>query len=358
MPESQAGPSDSVNRVADGIIEAAEKAADTRIRLSVGKMSTLLRGQRLDLAGFRPLDLDPIIQTLSRELQSILSESTIAGELAGAAQAVADVETAAPGVAEAASAALPPGDRVSIGGLLDDPRRVRFPIVEDAVRTLNASPVSAGMDFRETARAVQDGAFAITGDLTDDSLRDVRQLLADNIATGPNREKFIRDIKGNFELGNSLSEARWRQVFRDNVGQALSNGQERALKSPFVSDAFPYRRYVWTRDGRVRPEHEALGGLGLNETNIYWKDDPVWSEFRPPWNFGCRCAPFPVTVLQAMEDGVQEAIDWWARAKDLSNRRGGPVQLYLAETEPFPHEVVPHPPFNAPPEFRRNTAAA
>jgi hypothetical protein len=58
-----------------------------------------------------------------------------------------------------------------------------------------------------------------------------------------------------------------------------------------------------------------------------------------------------------MEDGVKEAIDWWNRAKVIFERLGGVVESYLAETEPFPHETVPHPPFQAPPEFRRNTAA-
>lgn len=303
------------------------------------------------------MELDPIILDLGRELRSILTESTIAGELAGAAEAVGGIALT-PSVAAAASAFLPPVERVSIGGLTGEPRRVRFPIVEDAVRTLNAAPVASGVDFRETAEAVREGAFAITADLTDEALRDVRKLLADNIATGPDREKFIRDIKDTFESGNALSEARWRMTFRTNVGQALSNGQDDALKSPFVTDAFPYRRYVATRDSRVRPEHLALEKIhGLSGTSIYWKDDPVFQEFRPPFEWNCRCTWFPVTVRQAMEDGVREAIDWWARAKEISDRLGGVTELYLAETEPFPHQTVTHPPFHAPPEFRRNTAA-
>ena len=279
----------------------------------------------------------------------------MAGELAGAAEVVRDIAQT-PSVAPVAPVP-PPTKPLSLGGLLDEPRRVSFPIVEDAVRTLRTSPVAVGENFRETAAAVQRGSFAVTGDLTAESLRDVRRILADNIATGPDREQFIRDITERFKTGNPLSEARWRQVFRDNTGQALSNGQDRALKSPFVADAFPYRRYVATDDGRVRPEHLALETLGLSGTNIYWKGDPVWSEFRAPWDFGCRCAGFPVTVRQAMEDGVKEAIDWWNRAKAIFERLGGVVELYLAETEPFPHETVPHPPFQAPPEFRRNTAA-
>ena len=358
MPESTAGPTDSVNRIADDIIEASSLAADKRIALAVRRMTGKINAFRPDLAGFRPLELDPIILTLGRELRNILAESTMAGELAGAAEVVRGIART-PSLAPAAPAAPPPIQPLSLGGLLDEPRRVSFPIVEDAVRTLRGSPVAAGADFRETAAAVQRGSFAITADLTDESLRDVRGILAENIATGPDREKFIKDIEERFESGNPLSEARWRQVFRDNTGAALSDGQDKALKSPFVADTFPYRRYVATDDARVRPEHLALEQKhGLSGTQIYWKGDSVWQEFRPPWNYGCRCASFPVTVRQAMEDGVKEAIDWWARAKAIFERLGGVVEIYLPETEPFPHETVPHPPFQAPPEFRRNATTA
>ena len=363
MPESTAGPSDSVNRAADAITESASAAADVRIRRAVRGMVRDIRQFPTDLAGFRPRELDDAIRALGAKLAPLLSQSTLVGEIAGAAEVARDVTLLAPSTTVAASAFFtPPRNPLGLEALLGGEPEVRFPIVRDAVKVLRESPVRAGQDFRQTAREVQQGAFAITSDMADDSLRQVRSILADNIAKGPDREQFIRDIKETFEVGNPLSEARWRMTFRTNVGQALSNGQDRALRSPFVDDGFPYRRYVATDDDRVRAEHlalETLGMIGRNgRTNIYWKNDPVWQEFRAPWHFNCRCTFFPVTVRMAMQEGVKEAVDWWARATELSERLGGLPEIYLAETEPSVHELVPHPDFSAPPEFRRNTVAA
>ncbi|KKK81192.1 hypothetical protein LCGC14_2815970 [marine sediment metagenome] len=47
MPEPTAGPTDSVNRIADDIIEAATLAADKRIELAVRRMTSLVKKKRL-----------------------------------------------------------------------------------------------------------------------------------------------------------------------------------------------------------------------------------------------------------------------------------------------------------------------
>lgn len=47
MPESTAGPTDSVNRITDDITEAASLAADDRIRLAVRRMTTVVKKKRL-----------------------------------------------------------------------------------------------------------------------------------------------------------------------------------------------------------------------------------------------------------------------------------------------------------------------
>lgn len=294
-----------------------------------------------------------MVLDLGKDLGDTLVDATLAGQITGTAEAAGSFSRAADSLF--GGVFVPPSDPSLTARLLDDPPTVRFPTIEKAVKTLKDAPVFAGNDFRETAEAVRSGSFAITGDLTDETLRSVRQLLADDIASGADTATFIKDLDEAFTEGVGLSEGRMRMVFRTNVGQAVSNSNEQALESPFVQDSFPYRRYNATNDLRVRPEHLALETThGLNGTQIYWKDDPVWDEFRPPFSWNCRCSWSPVTVLQAKERGVREAIEWWARAKVLADRFGGPVQAHLAETEPATHETVPHPPFSAPPEFRRN----
>lgn len=350
MPNLPAGRTDSVDNVTDIIIETATEAADDLISQAFLRMNTALRGG----VSFLTIGmLDQIIFDLSAQLQATLIDASIAGGISGAGEAAGSVQKAAD-----ALFTLPEPPRRpprGIESLTGETPGLRFPVIDEAVKTLTEAPVFGGEDFRETADAVRRGAFAITTDATDETIREVRQILADGIARGDDTAAFVDNIEAAFDEGVGLSKSRWRMIFRNNVGQAVSNSQDAALEAPAVEDAFPYRRYIATHDIRVRPSHLSLEKAGLNNTAIYWKGDPVWEEFRPPWEWNDRCGWSPVTVLQAKEAGVREAIDWWERARKLSERFGGPVQSHLTETEPATHETVDHPPFSAPPEFRRET---
>jgi hypothetical protein len=96
-------------------------------------------------------------------------------------------------------------------------------------------------DYRATAAKVKEGAFAITGDLTDAAVADVRDLLTENLAKGADREAFIDAVLERFGEGGPLSEPHVENIFRTNVATAISDGSDRALQAPMVVDAFPYR---------------------------------------------------------------------------------------------------------------------
>lgn len=49
------------------------------------------------------------------------------------------------------------------------------------------------------------------------------------------------------------------------------------------SDVFPYRQYLSSDDGRVRPTHAAL------HKKILPAAHPFWQNHTPPWEFNCRC---------------------------------------------------------------------
>jgi SPP1 gp7 family putative phage head morphogenesis protein len=208
-------------------------------------------------------------------------------------------------------------------------------------------------DFRATAAAVKQGAFAITGDLTDAAVADVRDLLTENLAKGPDREAFIDAVINRLGEGGPLSEAHVETIFRTNVASAISDGTNKALQAPMVVDAFPYRAYYATTDTRVRKEHLQLERLGLDGTNIYRADDPTWQKFRPPWDWGCRCSWVPLTVEQAARRGVTEAKEWLARAQAMADQLGGSAAEYINRTEPASPAWVQSPPFQPPAEFER-----
>jgi hypothetical protein len=341
---SEAGKIDSQDLFAQQITSAAARAARKRIRATTEEIVAVARTRPRDLMGLGVDEFSDSIRTLGRDLGRMLVETHVAGDMAAAVE-VAREAMQAEGVPGTIAPTLP--------GLFGDEPLIRFPSVDRAAAKVGKSPVFAGRNFRETAAAVQEGHFGITAEYTEAAVREVRGIIADNLATGPDRERFVRTIRRDFRDHGSLSEGRWRMVFRTNAGSAISRGMERSLASPFVEGGFPYRAYVPTKDKRTRVEHRALRTLGLNGTNIYYRLDPVWLDFRPPWDYNCRCAWYPVTVEGAAQAGVQEARRWMERAKRMASDLGGLWVTYLAATERG-HQDVNQPPFIPSPQFRRD----
>lgn len=230
--------------------------------------------------------------------------------------------------------------------------KASLPILDEAVSVLRSSPVAAGIDYRDTAEKVRQGAFAVTKDLSDSAVAAVRDSLAQALEEGLGKDEFV-DLVDEKLGGKVFSDHHIENIFRTNALSALSTGKKVALEQPMVVDAFPYVAYFATRDSRVREEHWALESLGLNGTNIYRFDDPTFKKFRPPWSYNCRCVFYPQTVEQAANKGVQEAQQWLQRAKDAAQAQGGSYNQYLDSTKPENPEYVTPPSFEPPPEFKR-----
>jgi len=99
-------------------------------------------------------------------------------------------------------------------------------------------------------------------------------------------------------------------VYRTNLHSSYSDGRLAVVQNPHVRDAFPYASYDPIHDDRTRPTHLLLARSGLDGSNVYYIDDPVFETFRPPWEWGCRCSWGPLTVMQAASKGVKEAQRW------------------------------------------------
>lgn len=234
---------------------------------------------------------------------------------------------------------------------------IHLPAIEAAVKALNDSPVAVGSHYLETAQKVKEGSFAITGQLTEKAVADVRDQLSKIIEEGKPQKEFIEVVSKRLESeGSPLSPAHIENVFRTNTMSAYSKAQDAAYSHPLVSDAFPYVVYSATMDARVRPEHWALESHGLDGTNFYRYDDPTFKKFMPPWGFQCRCRWTPQSVEQAAKKGVKEAEAWLERAKSLAQSRGGSFYQYLGDSAPATGQHVTPPPFEPDPAFKRDLA--
>ena len=232
---------------------------------------------------------------------------------------------------------------------------VHLPALQSAVQALNSSPVKVGANYKETAKHVRDGAFAITTDMETKAVEDIRNELSKAIVEGKSQSDFIDTVSKRLsEEGNPLSPPHIENVFRTNTMAAYSNAQHEAISHPIVSDAFPYVGYTATHDARVREEHKELESLGLQGTNIYRADDPTFLAFRPPWSYNCRCSWYPQTVEQASRKGVEEAKQWLDRAKGRAKEKGGTYHQYLNEVKPVEPKFVEPPPFKPDPHFDRS----
>lgn len=332
-----------IKTAAERIAELTKKKSEVTTFEGLGKFDLL--------AGIRE-----IINELHSGISSDLSASMMAATFGGAAEVAVSIPPLAYVPPAASGGDVPPGEPpMPAPSFFPDPEpgALRFPVLDEAVRILDDARIFTSDDYREVAEQARAGAFAITSTMGEEAVADVRDILARNLEKGPDMEAFVEEVTARLEEGGPLSERHIETIFRTNVSSAFSNGSHKALAAPMVADAFPYRAYFATTDQRVREEHMALETAGLNGTNVYRADDPTWLKFRPPWDFNCRCAWSPASVEQASRLGVQEAIDWLARAKQAAEDRGGTWPEWLAATAPERGEWVQSPGFEPPAEFRR-----
>jgi SPP1 gp7 family putative phage head morphogenesis protein len=220
------------------------------------------------------------------------------------------------------------------------PERIQFPIIEAAVEDLAERNVLDRDSFDRLDAAARQKAFTVSGVDAQETLTKIRDALAENVAKGADFETFKEEILASVGSGTFLSDTHLETVFRANVSAAFSEGQLDVLRQPLIRSGFPYAAYDSIRDDRTRENHLHLETLGIDGGNIYRIDDPVFRQFRPPWDYNCRCSWTPMSVKFAAERGVAEAQRWLDTG-----------------VEPSPPAFVAAPPFSPPPGFEREVAS-
>lgn len=190
---------------------------------------------------------------------------------------------------------------------LDFPFNVKLPSYEWALQDLANRRLVTRDEWDQLEQEELEECFTVAGLQTDAALARVLDSLQNTLDQSWTLEEF-KDAAGGGR--NFLNEWHAENVMRTNLHQVLSDGKMAVLDQPLVSDAFPYATIDPIGDDRVRPSHLVLATAGLNGTNVYRIDDPVFITFRPPWDFACRCGWGALTVRQAAAKGVLEARYW------------------------------------------------
>lgn len=233
----------------------------------------------------------------------------------------------------------PPINVPRVGG--GAPEDIHYVTIDEAVKNLQARDVMDRPTFDALEASARAKAFTVANVQAEETLTKIRDSLAKNVQEGADYETWRKKVLEDVDEGTFMSEPHQETVFRTNIQTAFSDGQAAVLSHPLVRSGFPYSAYDAIHDGRVRENHLALERLGINGTNIYRNDDPVFQVFRPPWDYNDRCGWTPMTVRQAAERGVKEAQIWLDTGM-----------------EPAVKAHVPMPNFAPPPEFKRSVLAA
>lgn len=192
----------------------------------------------------------------------------------------------------------------------DERAPVEFPIIDEAVKGLRERRLLSKAEFDQLEADAKSEAFAVAGIAADETLAKVRDMLAQQVDEGADLDEFRKKVAATVGEGTFLSPAHMEVVYRNAVQTDLSKGQEKALSHPAVAPGFPYRAYYAIHDDRVRKNHLALEKLGIQGTNIYRADDPTWKKFQPPWDFNDRCGWAGISIREAADKGIEEAIKW------------------------------------------------
>jgi SPP1 gp7 family putative phage head morphogenesis protein len=204
-----------------------------------------------------------------------------------------------------------PGPPTFIGTAFgeDGEPTVRFPLIERAYESLYSRGVVTRDEFNELSQEAKQRAFAVAGDWSTETVERIRDTLADTIRDGASLSGFKNRLNESLDKG-SIGSAHIETIYRTNVMTAFHEGHDSLMDNPIVDAVFPYQEYMPIGDNRTRPEHEALGFLGLNGTGVYRRDDPFWEFFTPPCGYNCRCGIRAVSLEEAARMGVKEAQKW------------------------------------------------
>jgi SPP1 gp7 family putative phage head morphogenesis protein len=110
--------------------------------------------------------------------------------------------------------------------------------------------------------------------------------------------KALLDDKGNVrpfnefkKLATTIDEAFNKRYLETEYNMAVLSGRAAEQWQEFESmaDTYPLLQYQTIGDANVRPEHEALNNV------IRPINDPFWTIFYPPNDWGCRCDVVQVT---------------------------------------------------------------
>ena len=201
-----------------------------------------------------------------------------------------------------------PPDKPILNLFFPDNPGPRFTLIENAVKALQSRRILTRDQFDILSHQARASAFTIGDGLSSEAIADVREILNSAVQDGPTLLEFRKRVSD--AVPGIMSPSKVELVYRQAINASYRDGRESLIRNPVIAEVFPYQQYLPIYDGRVRHEHLALGKLGIDGTDVYRREDPIWDLFTPPWDYNCRCGVNLLTIDQAARLGVKEAQEW------------------------------------------------
>lgn len=125
--------------------------------------------------------------------------------------------------------------------------------------------------------------YVFSGFKTEMELREVNTLLKDEQGNLRSYEDFRTQVKF---IDETYNEVYLNAEYNNAVASSAMAAQWEQFESQ--KEAVPLLQYSTAGDDRVREEHAMLEGITLPV------DDPFWSTYYPPNDWGCRCDVIPI----------------------------------------------------------------
>lgn len=185
----------------------------------------------------------------------------------------------------------------------------KLALVEAAAAALRQKGVLTKPEYDRLDAQARQQAFTVAGQTTRAAVQKIHDLLAEQISQGPEQRGFVK--KWTAALGESpLGQAHMETVFRDTVQKHYAEGMDKMAAHPLVQELFPFVANEAIFDARLSELCRVISRSGLDGSNVYHRDDPVWKKYQNPRHIRCRCGRRYLTIEQAAALGVKAAQRW------------------------------------------------
>lgn len=280
------------------------EGAKSGLRVTQALVGRIRKNLHKDMAALEMLAivrriLDEGVPLLGRELE----QAIVAGWLAGGQNVAEQLPEKTKTQAAGQEPPIPPPSRVVEG---EPEPSTEYPIIEEAAASLAGRRLLSPADYYQASEQARAKAFTVAQVTNAETLAKIQERLVQDIEEGGTLKDFEEFMREETPLGRAAID----NVYRTNVGSSYCRGQEKIADNWQVRSALPYVSSDSINDSRRTELCRRIGQSGIQGSNIFRVDDPVWQRFRPLRHWRCRCNATYMSIEDAAKRGIHEAVLW------------------------------------------------